>query len=111
MTYIIRATSTNFRGGYYALNRQYIEQIPIWKPDFVSESSKNSHNNIVTLVDAMLSLHVRLAAAKTPHEATSLQSQIDATDARIDAIVYELYGLTTAEIAIVEAATESLAPQ
>ncbi len=106
VTYIIRSTSTNFRGGYYALNRQYIEQIPIWKPDLANLSSKRSHDNITTFVDAMLALHVRLAAAKTPHEATSLQSQIDATDARIDAIVYELYGLTEDEIAIVEAVTD-----
>ncbi len=50
----------------------------------------------------MLALHVRLPAAKTPHEAASLQSQIDATDARIDALVYNLHGLTPEEIAIVE---------
>jgi hypothetical protein len=32
------------------------------------------------------------------------QRQIEATDAEIDALVYELYGLTEEEIAIVEAA-------
>ncbi len=34
------------------------------------------------------------------------QRQIDATDRRIDQLVYELYGLTDEEIAIVEEATE-----
>ena len=33
---------------------------------------------------------------------TSLQRQIEATDGQIDALVYELYGLTEDEIKIVE---------
>jgi hypothetical protein len=35
-----------------------------------------------------------LAAAKTDHEKTALQRQIDATDRQIDRLVHELYGLT-----------------
>jgi hypothetical protein len=53
----------------------------------------------------MLALHKNLAGAKTGHEQTSLQRQIEATDARIDRLVYELYGLSEEEIAIVEEAT------
>ena len=37
-----------------------------------------------------------------PHEKTALQRQIEATDEQIDALVYELYGLTEEEIGIVE---------
>ncbi|MBU0617390.1 MAG: hypothetical protein KKI02_06720 [Planctomycetes bacterium] len=47
-----------------------------------------------------------LAAAKTPHEKSALQRQIDTTDRQIDQLVYELYGLTDDEIKIVEEATE-----
>ena len=54
----------------------------------------------------MLDLHKRLAAAKTAHEREVIQRQIDATDGRIDRLVYELYGLTEDEIKIVEEATE-----
>ena len=50
-------------------------------------------------------LHQELAAAKAPHDQTVLQGQIDATDRHIDRLVYELYGLTDEEIAIVEEAT------
>ena len=46
-----------------------------------------------------------MAAAKTPHEQTVLETQIDATDRQIDRLVYELYGLTADEIKIVEEAT------
>jgi hypothetical protein len=47
-------------------------------------------------------LHRQLPKAKTPHEQESLQRQIAATDKQIDALVYELYGLTEEEVRIVE---------
>ncbi len=47
----------------------------------------------------------QLAAAKTGHEQTALQRQIDATDAQIDQLVYQLYELTPEEIKIIEAAS------
>ncbi len=40
--------------------------------------------------------------SQTPIEKIQLQRQIDATDAEIDRLVYELYGLTDEEIRIVE---------
>ena len=43
-----------------------------------------------------------LAAAKSPDEKTRLDRDLQATDAEIDRLVYDLYGLTAAEIAIVE---------
>jgi len=46
-----------------------------------------------------------LASAKTDHEKTALQRQIDATDQQIDRPVYELYGLTKEKIRIVEVFT------
>jgi len=59
---------------------------------------------MVSLVEKMLSLHKQLSEACTPHEKTALQRQIEATDGQIDALVYELYGLTE-EIRIVEERT------
>ena len=59
---------------------------------------------MVSLVEQMLSLHKQLPQAQTPHEKTALQRRIEATDGQIDALVYELYGLTQEEIGIVEAA-------
>jgi hypothetical protein len=53
-------------------------------------------------VERMLDLHERLAAATTPADKAFYQRQIDATDREIDALVYELYGLTEEEIVVVE---------
>ena len=44
----------------------------------------------------------QLPKAKTPHEQESLKRTIVATDTQIDALVYELYGLTEDEIRTVE---------
>ena len=88
-----------FRGGWLSANRQFISNLPI------ELGSVATSDRVVTLAQSMIGLHIRLASAKTPHQQSQLQAEIDATDNRIDAIVYELYGLTPDEIAIVEAAT------
>jgi len=53
-------------------------------------------------MDKTLSLHKQLPLARTPHEQTALERRIEATDRQIDALVYELYGLTEEEIGMVE---------
>jgi hypothetical protein len=61
---------------------------------------------MVELVETMLKLHKDLQVAKTDHEKSLIQRQIDATDKQIDQLVYELYGLTDEEIKIVEEASK-----
>ena len=57
---------------------------------------------MVGVVVTKLKLHKDLPKAKTPHEQESLQRQIAATDKQIDALAYELYGLTEEETERVE---------
>ena len=59
-------------------------------------------SRVHALVESMLALHKSLASAKTPQEIESVQRQVESTDGGIDKLVYELYGLTEEEIAIVE---------
>jgi len=60
---------------------------------------------MVSFVRRMLDLHKKLPKARTAHERTVIDRDIAATDRRIDALVYDLYGLTKKEIGIVEEAT------
>jgi predicted type IV restriction endonuclease len=83
----------------------YVQRLPIRTLDLSEISDKRWHDRMVQLVDQMLSLHKQLAAAKTAHDKTVIQRQIDATDGQIDRLVYELYDLTDEEIKIVEEAT------
>jgi len=64
------------------------------------------HDKVVALVTQMLELNKKLPEAKTDQENTSIRRQIEASDAAIDALVYELYGLTEEEIGIVEESVE-----
>ena len=73
------------------------------KKQLASFPVKDKDVNLVNLVDRMLNLHKKLAAAKVPDEKTRIQRQITATDKQIDSLVYELYALTEEEIQIVEA--------
>jgi len=57
---------------------------------------------MVALVTQMLALNKKLQDASLDHEKELLSRQVEATDASIDKLVYELYGLTDEEIGIVE---------
>ena len=72
----------------------------------VVQPLRGTDDRLVSLVTLMLDLHARQATAKTPQEKTALARQIAASDRQIDALVYELYGLTEEEIRIVEVATK-----
>lgn len=76
-----------------------ILQFPIPHPD------KVRHDRMIVLVNQMLELHKQVASAKTDHDKTIIQRQIEATDRQIDHLVYDLYGLTDEEIKLVEEGT------
>lgn len=58
---------------------------------------------MVSLVEQMLSLHKNAARdGIPPNEKELLERQIKSTDRQVDELVYQLYGLTTEEIQIVE---------
>ena len=97
--------SSTKQGGYFEYKPMYVSQLPIRVIDFSSPSDKSRHDRIVSLVDSMLTLHRQLASAKSEAQKGIIQRQIDATDKEIDRLVYELYGLTAEEIAIVEKAS------
>ena len=85
-----------------SLNPIYLRQLPIRKIDFNKSAEKKMHDQMVQLVEQMLSFNKQLAEAKTDHEKTLIQRQIDATDNQIDKLVYELYDLTPEEVNIIE---------
>ena len=90
------------RGGFFRYFTQYMEQLPIRTIDFTDPADVARHDRMVALVTQMLDLHRRLAAEGAPPEKAALQRRIEMTDRQIDALVYELYGLTAEEITVVE---------
>jgi hypothetical protein len=76
--------------------------LPIRTINFADPADKARHDSMVALVSQMLDLNKKVQGTSLDHEKTMLQRQIGAADSSIDALVYELYGLTDEEIKIVE---------
>jgi len=102
ISFFIRSFYNEVNDSFPQIKVGQLKSLPI--PSVEAVSSKAIHDNIASLVEQMLSLHRQLTEARTNHEQTLLQRQIEANDRQIDALVYELYGLTEEEIKIVEAA-------
>jgi len=100
----LKSFSSRFSGGYYAYNRQYIEELPIRSIDFSNMDDTRRHDLVVKLVEQRLALAEQFIAGKTQDDKTRIQRQIDSAERQIDRLVYELYDLTDAEIEIVEQA-------
>jgi type I restriction-modification system DNA methylase subunit/predicted type IV restriction endonuclease len=92
-----------------------VSKLPIRRINFDDPADVARHDKMVALVERMLALHQKLAAATISADKQLYQRQIEATDRAIDALVYELrpkgvpegkagagYGLSEEEIAIVE---------
>ncbi len=75
---------------------------PIRLVNFSNAAEKSHHDRMVALVDKMLALTPKLRGATSESEKAALQNAVTTTDAEMDRLVYELYGLTEEEIKIVE---------
>jgi len=97
-----KTTFTNASKLTVNLSKEYLSRLPIRIIDFTKPEEKKMHDDLVSLVDKMLELHKQLQKASFDSDKEPIERQIAATDKRIDALVYKLYGLTEEEIKIVE---------
>jgi hypothetical protein len=91
MTYVLGILNSRLLNWYYqnAINpekgealaqvkRGHLAQLPIRTIDFADPADAARHARMVALVEQMLALHQRRAAARTPHEQSVLAAQIAA---------------------------------
>jgi hypothetical protein len=102
LTYVYKKISQEENRTFAQVKTFRMKELPIRTIDFNDPADVQRHDRMVALVESMLALHRQLAAARSPQEKELLQRQIAFTDREIDALVYELYGLTEEEIKIVE---------
>jgi len=99
----LKSFSSPFSGGYYAYNRQYIEQLPIRTINFADPGDKTLHDRIVKLVDRMLELSKKKHSGRlASSQLDRLEREVAATDEEIDNLVYKLYAITDEERKIIE---------
>ncbi len=103
--FLFRSLLPRLRGDFFEPSYIYFKDFPIRTINFSDPADVARHDRMVALVTQMLDLHGRLVAEGVPHEKAALQRRIEMTDRQIDALVYELYGLTAEEIKVVEGTT------
>jgi hypothetical protein len=89
----------------YRLIYQYMANVPIRPISPDNSDDRRLHDLLVVLVRRMLALNQQLEGAISPPAKTPIERQIQATDAEIDRLVCELYGLTEEETQIVNGET------
>jgi len=79
-----------------------LRELPIYTPDFEKQEDIHRYDRMVLFVVRLIALKRHLRHAKTDADRQQIQKKIVVADNAIDSIVYELYGLTATEIAVVE---------
>jgi len=102
MDWYYRTASLTNKDSIAQVKKVQLDQLPIRVLDHAKDPEKAVHDGIVALVSSMLGLHKLLATANSEAQKGLIARQIHTTDTEIDRLVYDLYGLTAEEIAIVE---------
>lgn len=103
LDFYLQNISSQFRHGYFAYNKQYVEEIPIKLLDLSKADEKSKHDQLISLVDRMLSLQKKYHSEKLAgREKELLEQQIKQIDWQIDQEVYKIYGITEEEKKIIE---------
>ena len=98
--FVLHKIASTKQGGYFEYKPMYISQLPIRTIKVEKPLEVQLQGRMVKSVRRLLELFNRTPA--TPQEQEQLAREIAATDHAIDALVYQLYGLTEDEIKIVE---------
>ena len=94
--FFMTQTGTQLRGGFFRFMTRYMDAFPLPK------LNKQNAQKLSTIAEQQLSTHKQLSTAKSDADKKLLEKRIEILDSQINAIVYDLYGLTEEEIKIVE---------
>ena len=98
LEFYLRQVSSPFRGGYWSYGKRFIELLPIVQP-----VENEDMEAIVQLSSSLAECARQVQSALTPHEASGAQRTFSVQRAALDRRVFDLYGLTNAEIGVAEA--------
>lgn len=94
---MVKAGASEFRGDYYSHGKQFIEKLPIIKPE--TDAQKALYSEIINIVDDLL---VSKSTKMGKGNSTALQTQQKFYRQKLVDKVGELLGITDEEIEIVE---------
>jgi hypothetical protein len=104
--YFLQKSNIAQRDDFPKIVLKETRSLPFPRIDLKKSADKAQHDRMVNLVEKLLVLMPRLRQARSEAERKTLQNAVTAADGQIDALVYELYGLTEKEIRLVEGGKE-----
>jgi hypothetical protein len=103
LDWLVKQTATSMRGGWYSFESRFIRDLPVAVPGDSPAGGAPAHAGVVGYVRQLLALSERLRTARTAQERAQMQREFEVVGSRLDRLVYNLYGLSEEEIALVEA--------
>jgi hypothetical protein len=100
-----KQTTVPKASGFYIYKTMFLKEIPIRTIDFDDPVDAALHGEIVTLVEQVLDQGEELPLTSASRKA-DLETQIGEIDEKIDALIYELYGLTEEEIEFIASSSQ-----
>jgi len=100
----LRQISNRFRGGWITCTKQYFGQLPIRLPDSETAAQRTACQGLSDLVRERIRLSADGVSALAPDARMRRDSDVATIERQIDHAVYELYGLSQADVALVERA-------
>ncbi|MGA7701369.1 MAG: Eco57I restriction-modification methylase domain-containing protein [Thermoguttaceae bacterium] len=92
LNWFVQKITTPFHSGWFAYNKQFIEQIPIKIPATAGE--KKLGDRIADSVRAIIDAKSQLRDGKlSDRERVSLECDVESLERRIDELVFRLYGV------------------
>ena len=93
MELLVRNSASTFRGGYYSHGKQFIAKLPIYRIDFLNETQKHIHDEIVEKVHQIERLNVRMNDAQNSSVKKAIVRAIEASQKELSVIIDNLYGV------------------
>jgi len=105
LTYQFQSISSRFQGGWFAYEPRYLRRMSIRLPSSRTDEGRGFLAILDEAARELTRLHAALSEATTSLDCERLKRESAAMEKRVDRIVYDLYGLTDDEIALVEEST------
>ncbi len=102
IAYFIRSYFDECTAAFPQIKVSQLRELPLPNLSLSNPADKSRHDKLVSLVDQMLAAKKALPQAQSDRDKEFYAHKCATLDHQIDALVYDLYGLTEAEIKLVE---------
>ena len=102
LDFYIKSIAATKQGGYFEYKPMYVSKLPIKVIDQTIPGEKDFYDEVTKLVNQFLKLNEEKQQQTLQSKLDQIENRIDYCEQRINDIVYELYGLTKEEIALIE---------